>query len=59
MLLGDQRKKVVNQKLLTIALLAAIPTIGVMLSFVLSENLRANIIIYVVSFLSQMDLDLL
>ncbi len=30
--------------------MAAIPTIGVMLSFVLSENLRANIIIYVVFF---------
>lgn len=50
MLLGDQRKKRVNQKLLSIALTAAIPTIGVMLSFVLMDNIEANIIIFVVYF---------
>ncbi len=50
MLLGDQRKKKVNQKLLLIALASSIPTIGVMLSFILMNNIEANIIIFVVFF---------
>jgi hypothetical protein len=50
MLLGDQRKKAVNKKLLTIALMTSIPTIGVMLSFILMDNIEANIIIFVVYF---------
>lgn len=50
MLLGDQRKKIVNRKLLLIALFAVIPTLAVMLSFVLMDNIEANIIIFVIYF---------